>query len=47
MSDAWQVFQIDEIIGSLGDDPVQYKEFLRVPSLSCGVYRLELAALVR
>ncbi len=41
MSDnSWQVFDIDEIRRSLSGDQVQYQEFLRVPSLSCGVYHL-------
>jgi len=41
MSDSsWQIFDIDAIKQSLSGDSVQYQEFLRVPSLSCGVYRL-------
>ena len=45
MSDSsWQVFDIDAIRQSLSSDRVQYKEFLRVPSLSCGVYRLPVGA---
>lgn len=41
MSDSsWQVFDIDEIRKALSGDQVQYREFLRVPSLSCGVYHL-------
>lgn len=41
MSDSgWQVFDINEITRSLSGDQVQYKEFLNVPSLSCGVYHL-------
>jgi mannose-6-phosphate isomerase-like protein (cupin superfamily) len=45
MSDSgWQVFDIDEIRQALSGDKVQYKEFLRVPSLSCGVYHLPRGA---
>lgn len=45
MSDSsWQVFDIDEIRRSLSSGQVQYKEFLRVPSLSCGVYQLPKGA---
>jgi mannose-6-phosphate isomerase-like protein (cupin superfamily) len=45
MSDSsWQVFDIDAIKDSLSGDSVQYREFLRVPSLSCGVYHLPVGA---
>jgi mannose-6-phosphate isomerase-like protein (cupin superfamily) len=37
---SWQVFDIDAIRKTLAVDRVQYKEFLNVPSLTCGVYRL-------
>ncbi|MGD8415514.1 MAG: cupin domain-containing protein [Pseudomonadales bacterium] len=41
MSDSsWQVFDINAIQKSLAGDKVQYKQFLNVPSLSCGVYHL-------
>jgi len=41
MSDSgWQIFEIDEIRKAMTGGRVQYKEFLRVPSLSCGVYHL-------
>ena len=36
----WQVFDVAKIIESMADKPVEYKEFLRVPTLSCGIYRL-------
>ena len=36
----WQVFDLDKIRAELKDEPVAYREFLRVPALSCGVYRL-------
>ena len=45
MSDSgWQVFDINEIRKALSGDKVQYREFLRVPSLSCGVYHLPKGA---
>ncbi len=45
MSDSsWQVFDINEIRDALSGDQVQYREFLRVPSLSCGVYHLPKGA---
>ena len=40
----WQVFDINEIRKALSGDKVQYQEFLRVPSLSCGVYHLPKGA---
>ena len=40
--DAWQVFNIEDIKGHLTSNrPVEYREFLSVPALSCGVYHLE------
>lgn len=45
MSDSsWQVFDIDAIKDKLSGESVQYQEFLRVPSLSCGVYHLPVGA---
>lgn len=45
MSDSsWQVFDINAIKELLSGDSVQYQEFLRVPSLSCGVYHLPVGA---
>jgi len=40
----WQVFDINEIRKALSGDQVLYREFLRVPSLSCGVYHLPKGA---
>lgn len=41
MSDSsWQVFDIDTITSQMSNKPVEYKEFLRVPTVSCGLYRL-------
>jgi mannose-6-phosphate isomerase-like protein (cupin superfamily) len=45
MSDSgWEVFDLEEIKGRLSGNAVQYKEFLRVPSLSCGLYHLPAGA---
>ena len=41
MSDKeWQVIQLSDIKNKLEGKPAEYLEFLRVPSLSCGLYRL-------
>lgn len=38
--DGWQIFQMDELLKMVeGNDP-RYHEFLHVPSMSMGVYRL-------
>jgi mannose-6-phosphate isomerase-like protein (cupin superfamily) len=37
---AWQVFDVDTLTAQMSDKPVEYKEFLRVPTVSCGLYRL-------
>lgn len=43
--DAWQVFDIDKLTARLrGTGGVEYREFLRAPSLSCGVYHLPKGA---
>ena len=45
MSDSgWQIFEIDRIREAMTTGKVQYKEFLNVPSLSCGVYHLPKGA---
>jgi mannose-6-phosphate isomerase-like protein (cupin superfamily) len=36
----WDVFDMAELLSQKSSDPVSYKEFLRVPAMSCGVYRL-------
>ena len=41
---SWEVFDINAIRGALEGGKVQYQEFLRVPSLSCGVYHLPAGA---
>lgn len=43
-NDSWQVFDVEEIRRALSGGKVQYKEFLRVPSLSCGIYQLPRGA---
>jgi len=43
-NDSWRVFDLDKLRAELKDAPVQYREFLRVPTLSCGIYRLQAGA---
>jgi mannose-6-phosphate isomerase-like protein (cupin superfamily) len=41
MSDSnWQVFDLEEMKDKLQGNPVEYLEFLNVPSLNCGLYSL-------
>lgn len=42
--DAWQVFDLHALTGKLASGGPQYKEFLRAPSLSCGLYHLPAGA---
>jgi len=42
--DTWKVFDLPSLMASLGSKPVQYREFLKVPTLSCGLYRLSAGA---
>ncbi len=37
---AWQLFDLAELKGKLTGKAAEYLEFLNVPALSCGVYRL-------
>lgn len=37
----WQVFRIQDEVAKLSNTQVEYREFLRVPALNCGVYRLK------
>lgn len=39
-TNTWQVFNVDNLKSKLTGKAVEYKEFLRVPSLSCGLYHL-------
>ncbi len=41
---AWKVFELSELIDQHDDKAVPYLEFLRVPSLSCGIYTLDAGA---
>ena len=36
----WDVFDVAELIARSSEEPVSYQEFLRVPAMSCGLYRL-------
>ncbi len=36
----WQVFDVAQLAAADADAPVSYQEFLRVPSMHCGLYRL-------
>jgi mannose-6-phosphate isomerase-like protein (cupin superfamily) len=45
MSDEpWQVFQLSQLQAKLTGAPAEYKEFLRTPNLSCGIYHLQEGA---
>ena len=42
MSDQdWQVFHLSEVLRKRMGEDVEYLEFMRVPSLSCGIYTLK------
>lgn len=43
-NESWQTFDLKEIQQTLEQGKVSYKEFLRVPSLSCGLYHLPAGA---
>lgn len=36
----WEVFDVETMVSTLGDHAVKYREFLRSPAMSCGIYRL-------
>ncbi len=38
--DDWQLFELGKMIEEMKGNQSPYREFLRVPALSCGVYRL-------
>jgi mannose-6-phosphate isomerase-like protein (cupin superfamily) len=40
----WQVFDLEQLLEKARSDAAPYLEFLRVPSLSCGIYRLAAGA---
>lgn len=41
---SWQVFTVSELTGRVAGPEPRFYEFLRVPSLSCAVYRLPAGA---
>ena len=42
MSDSgWQVFHVDDIKAQMSSKSVEYKEFIRASTVSCGLYHLE------
>ena len=41
---AWTIFDLEKLIADHRDDAVPYHEFLRVPSLSCGIYKLAVGS---
>ncbi len=41
---AWRVFRLDEVLERTRRSSSPYLEFLRVPALSCGIYRLRAGA---
>ena len=43
-NELWKLFQLRELLEQHGQSPSPYLEFLRVPSLSLGLYRLEAGA---
>ena len=38
--DAWEVVDVESVLETLGDADVAFRELVRVPTLSAGVYRL-------
>ena len=42
--DAWQIFDVHKLITGLQSEGPEYREFLRAPSLSCGIYHLPRGA---
>lgn len=43
-NEVWRVFQLEQLLADLEAESSPYREFLRVPSLSCGVYKLAAGA---
>jgi mannose-6-phosphate isomerase-like protein (cupin superfamily) len=37
----WELFDIDQLRSEFAGRAIRYREFLRVPALHCGLYRLE------
>jgi mannose-6-phosphate isomerase-like protein (cupin superfamily) len=44
MSNDWSAFELDQEIGEQLASGRPYREFLRVPALSCGIYTLPVGA---
>lgn len=44
MSDAWQVFRLEDLTRLVEGSEPRFCEFLRAPTLSCAVYRLPAGA---
>ena len=44
MTDDWRAFELEEEIASQLGSGRPYREFLRVPTLSCGIYTLPVGA---
>lgn len=44
MSDQWKIFDIPELVEKATKAGEVYREFLRVPDLSCGIYTLRKGA---
>ena len=42
--DDWKIFDLKTLIEEHGERKLPYFEFLRVPDLSCGIYRLPAGA---
>lgn len=40
----WKIFELDKLMARQAAEASPYLEFLRVPSLSCGLYTLEAGA---
>ena len=43
-SDSWKIFGVPELVDEQREGAAPYLEFLRVPSLSCGIYSLPAGA---
>lgn len=40
----WEVFDIPQLVAAIGENAVKYREFLRSPAMSCGIYRLPVGS---
>ncbi len=39
-ANGWEVFNVEDLKADTGNEAVSYTEFLNVPGMHCGVYRL-------